>query len=250
MFYRSIFTVILTSIVIPFSLSIYSAFGQEKTDSIAVNENRSFLSVSLSLASTSSGPAADLEDAMVVSRFNQASPGFFGGPVAHPFSRTGLGEIGTPWMIALQYSIIPHLLLGVTLSNAPIGMTLGYRDPLLFLFINYSIFTIASTASLRLTDGLHLGVGPSVYIAESHQDNVGKIVDRKSTVKLGILLDIGLSIPARSRFFGVVSFQYRYVGKVDTGPFKATPDNSAAMMPASRVNFNHIFIAAGVGVRL
>jgi hypothetical protein len=248
MSHRNTHFVIFSSAIIGFGLPAYPAIGQESADSVDEIEPRWL--VKLSLATTSSGPAADIEKAMVASGFNQASPAFVGPPIAHPFSRTGFGQIGSPWMIALHYSIRPPFLLGVIMSNAPIGTTHGYRGPLLFLFINYSVFAISPTVSVQFADVLHLGIGPAIYIAKSSQTNTGIEAESKSATKIGALLDLGLSIPAHSLLFAIVSLQYRYVGKSDIGPYEARVGNAAATMPASSVSYDHTFIAVGVGITL
>lgn len=250
MSYRYAYLVILSSAIIAFGLPAYKAICQERADSLTETEHRWL--VTLSLATTSSGPAADIEKAMVASGFNQTSYGgfFSSGPIAHPFSRTGFGEIGSPWMIGLHYSIRPPLSLGVIVSNTPIGTTIGYHDPYLFLFVDYSVFTISSIVSIQFLDILHIGIGPAVYNTKSYQDNAGVAAESKSVAKIGALLDIELSIPAHSHLFGVVSIQYRYVGKVDIGPFESRLGDSAATIPATNGSYDHTFIAIGVGLRL
>lgn len=249
MSYRNPCLATLCSVIIALGCPVFPAIAQESADTL--NEIEHPWLVTLSFATTSSGLAADIEKAMVASGFNQTCPGsFLGGPVAHPFSRTGFGVIGSPWMIALRYSIRPAILLGVTVSNTPIGTTLGYRDPYLFLFINYSVFTISPTASVQFASVLHLGIGPAIYIAKFSQDNAETEAATQSAVKVGLLLDAGLSIHARSLFFAIVSLQYHYAGKVTIGSFESRLSNSARTMPASSVSYNHTFIAVGMGLRL
>ncbi len=249
MFFRQAYLVIPSRVLFAFVLTAYPALAQERADT--ANEIEHHWLLSLSLATTSSGPANDIEMGMVASGFNKTSPGgIWGGPLAHPFSRTGFGQIGAPWMITLRYSIDPLFSFGVTVSNAPIGTTLGYHDPYLYLFINYSVFTISPTASVQFGDILHLGIGPAIYIAKCSQDNAGTQSASQSATKAGYLLDAGLSIPACSSFFADVSFQYRYVGKVVIGPFESRLGSSAATMPASSVSYNHTSIAFGIGLWL
>lgn len=207
------------------------------------------LSLSLSLGTTSSGPAADIESAMTKAGFNQTSYGFWG-PSPSPFSRTGFGEIGYPWMFALRYSPSSLLLLGFIASNAPIGESLGLHESNLYLFIKYSVSTVASTASVSLADVLHVGLGPAIYVASSRQDEIGTDINITSATKIGALLDVGLSVPAHSRFFVVGSFQYRYVGRADVGPFKSTLGGYFATMPSASARFNHTFTSLGFGIRL
>ncbi|MBA7623185.1 MAG: hypothetical protein GH143_00025 [Calditrichaeota bacterium] len=55
------------------------------------------LSASFVFATTSSGPAKDLENAMTDAGYNESSYGFFSGEtISHPLSRTGFGTTGFP----------------------------------------------------------------------------------------------------------------------------------------------------------
>jgi opacity protein-like surface antigen len=200
--------------------------------------------VTLSLGTTSSGPANDIEEAMIASGFNHDW-----GWGESPSSVTGWG--GVAWMIALQYRTNPRLSLGVVVSNAPIGHTSGEHSPLNVLSVDYSVSTLSPTVSYRFSDYLHLGIGPAIYSAEaSSEDLVGTESGSQSATKFGILLDFGLSIPAHSRFFAIFSAQYRYVGNMTIGPFESTFLQDSATMPATSVSYNHYFVSVGLGIRL
>jgi hypothetical protein len=238
--------VLLWSAIIAFGFPAYSALGQESTESPAKPERRWL--VTLSVGTTSSGPAGDIESAMTASGFNKTLDFF--GKTEYPTSKTG--AIGIPWMVSLNYAVRTHavkpdVLLGVIVSDAPIGMTTGYREPLLFLEIDYSVFTISPTVSVRFADVVHLGIGPALYNAKCHQET-GTV--SQSATKVGVLLDFGLSFPAHSRFFAIVSVQYRYVGNMTIGPFEEEFLNTSAAMPATSVSYNHSFVSIGMGIRL
>ena len=56
--------------------------------------------------SNSGGPKNDIEQAMTYGGFNDISPGgWFSDPSTTPESRTGFGETGIPWILALNYQI-------------------------------------------------------------------------------------------------------------------------------------------------
>jgi len=246
MSHRTACLAILSIGIIAFGLAAYPALGQESTNSSTKPERRWVLT--LSLGTTSSGPATDIESAMVASGFNKTSTVL--GTTAHPFSRTGAGVTGEPWMISVQNKIKPPLLLGVIVSDAPIGETLGMHDPYLFLFIDYSVFTVSPTVSYQVADVLHLGIGPAIYTVKSHRNDAPGEADSQSATKFGVLLDVGLSIPAHSRFFAIASLQYRYVGNTTIGPYEVSGYQSSATMPATSVSYNHFFLSVGMGIRL
>lgn len=225
-------------------LTVYPAIAQEGADTVKQTERRWL--VTLSFGITSSGPAADIEKAMNASQFNQTLPaGLFGGPTAHPFSRIP----SISWVTALRYSMSPLIDLGLIISNAPMWETHGYSNPDFFLYINSSVFTIAPTASLKFIDILHFGIGPALFVTTVNQGGGLEDISQSAT-KVGFLLDAGLAVPARSSFFFNVSLQYRLVGKVTIGPYVSRLSNDGKTMPSSNVNYNHLFIAAGMGLRL
>jgi hypothetical protein len=96
---------------------------------------------------------------------------------------------------------------------------------------------------------VRIGIGPSVYFTkawESSDHPEGVDVEYKHT-KVGFLIDFGLRIPKKSRFFFELNAQYRYVGKAEIGPFNENPYRD--MLPETKVKYNHVFIGGGFGVR-
>lgn len=246
---RVTFLLVLCGVFVACGLSARRAFGQESVQAPTQPASRWF--VTASLGTTSSGPASDIEAAMVAAGFNRPSPGFAGPPVAHPFSRTGAGDSGASWMVDVHRDVGRNLLLGLMVSDAPIGVTYGHHDPDLFLNLTYSVFTIAPTVAFRISDSVHLGIGPAVYSAKVRQaPSGGGEAKSQSATKIGAILDFGLKIPAQSRVFAVVSLQYRYVGRTRIGPFESSLGQNSATLPATEVSFDHFFASAGVGVRL
>lgn len=245
---RVTFLVVLCGAFAACGLSARQACGQGSAQPLTPPASRWF--VTASLGATSSGPASDIEAAMVAAGFNRPAPGFGGSPIAHPFSRTGAGTTGYSWRVDVHRALGRNLLLGLMVSDAPMGVTYGHHDPNLFLNLRYSVFTVAPTVAFRISDSVHLGVGPAVYSAKVRQaPSGGGETKSQSATKIGANPDLGLKIPAHSRVFAIVSVQYRDVGRTRIGPFESSLGQNSATLPAAEVSFNHFFASAGVGVR-
>jgi len=207
--------------------------------------------VTLSLGTTSSGPAGDIEDAMRASGFDDTSPEISGTRgYAHPFSYTGFTHEGASWMIAAHYVVNPRNEVGLIVSDAPIGRTYGFHEPFNYIDIHYSARTVAPTLSVRLSDAFYVGVGPALYTTKASQGYYyAGAVRSYSATKVGALVEVGASVPVRLRFFVTASLQYRYVGNATIGPFESAVPDHPATLPATSVSFNHVFVSIGVGVR-
>lgn len=224
----------------------FSGEGDEKNGSVTTTAHPWYITASV--GATSSGPAGDIEKAMVASGFNETSRGFLAwGDVTYPFSGTDFGEIGTPWMIAIHYSINPPISLGFVLGNAPIATTRGHGNGR-YITIQYSVFTLSPIVALH-EDILRFGLGPAVFNTRCREEYAGQ---EYSATKIGALFDLGISIPLfSSPFYLDLGVQYRCLGETDIGPFKSTDlGTSNAELPACSVTYDHIFTAVGVGVRL
>lgn len=231
-----------------------SGLAQDKNEKEMPKVKR--LSLSCSFGSTSSGPASDIERVMTAAGFDDTTSGFglfSSDPIYHPFSSTGIGHAAPSWLIEIHYLIKNHFSIGAVLGNSPIGETIGYHDPLCFLFIKYSVKTYAPVFSF-LSNGFRLGIGPAWYIANATRIDAGGGTPSKSVNKLGLLFDLGLNIPEHSRFFFELKVQYRSVGKIEIGPYESkfeTPFlKESATFPASKVSYNHFFVGVGFGFRL
>ena len=65
---------------------------------------------------------------------------------------------------------------------------------------------------------------------------------------LGVVGELAVALPRRSRVFGELLAQYRRVGSVEAGPLN-TSANPVSTLPATEVNMNHGFVGLGVGAR-
>ncbi len=204
------------------------------------------LSVAITTGTTSSAGALELESAMREQGFADSSPAFLGhGPFPHPLSGTGSGQGGYSGALSIQYRIRKPWSIGGIVSNAPTGSTEGYHDPDQYIFIDHTITSFAATASASYR-GFRIGFGPALHIAKASANR-----QLEKHTKFGFVLDGGVQLPSRSRFFFAVDMQYRYVGRVTLGPFMPTNSalNPAQTLSAANVLFSHWFIGIGPGIR-
>ena len=94
----------------------------------------------------SGGPVADFEKGMVAAGLDQDSECwiFCTGTISHPSSHKG--PLGSS--IALSYAYRPTMSLRLFWSTLDLGETLGYREPLMHLFLRGEVQTASLVASL------------------------------------------------------------------------------------------------------
>jgi len=117
------------------------------------------------------------------------------------------------------------------------------------LEVSYSARYIATIFSYNLYDILRIGIGPSVNFTKAWESShiYERIDVEYYNTKVGFIIDFGFRIPRKKRFFGELNVQYRYVGKVEIGPFYVNPNRDP--LPPITVKYDHFSICPGFGVR-
>jgi opacity protein-like surface antigen len=113
----------------------------------------------------------------------------------------------------------------------------------------YSVFTVAPELSVHTGNYVRAGIGPAFYLTRSWTEQGGGVNDIQSTFKVGFLTYAGISFPPKTRLFINMDLQYRFVGAAKIGPFKITSFNNSATFNEAKVNYNHLFVSAGIGFR-
>jgi len=205
-------------------------------------------SVAMYLGWNIGGPSKQIEKAMVYYGFNYHSGGgWFGGSgTDHPYT-----NFKSSWMISAKYNLKSLFSIAIVGGRTNLGSTHGYKIGTWGHYINidYSLFNISPIFSVNSNDIVRIGVGPSVYFTKAWESsyNYGEDDVEYMHAKVGFLIDFGLRFPKKSLFFFELNGQYRYVGKSEIGPFNENPYRDA--LPKTEVNFNHLFISGGFGVR-
>lgn len=209
-------------------------------------------SLSVTMGKTSSGPAADIEKAMRISKFDETSPGgFFGGPTAHPFSHTGFGDAGFPWSISVRHKWNNFFDFGLLISNSPIGISSGYHsNPEAFLELNYTVTSFSPMVWFNRIKILKLGIGPCIFINKLEQEGAAENIKSEKKNKLGAVFQAELVFPESTRFFVKINGQFRYIGKSSFGPFTTGYGDAKTIFPKFEADFSHSFVGFGIGIRL
>jgi hypothetical protein len=68
---------------------------------------------------------------------------------------------------------------------------------------------------------------------------------------VGLVSEVAVDVPPRSRVFGELLFQYRRIGDVEAGPFTTSRGLSGhgSTLPVTTVSMNHWFLGFGMGMR-
>ncbi|UCF20402.1 MAG: hypothetical protein JSU87_03070 [Gemmatimonadota bacterium] len=197
-------------------------------------------SVGAYLGGSRGGANSDLEMALISSGWDEPRPDPVTGLVSeHPRSSHG----GASPMIALRYRFTLLLAGELLFSNVETGRTTGYQFPTT-LQLRHSVLSFAPLASVQLAI-LHLGAGPALHVVRAGYGSEGY---DESHLKLGVLGDLGIAFPQDYVVFLDVRAQYRVVGKAEIGPISGAGGGSGAF-PAAQIDFNHLYLSAGLAVR-
>ncbi len=240
---KLIFTILISS----FMIAALPAQESQSSDILKIKK----WSVAMYLGWQIGGPGKQIEDAMVTNGFDcyRRGSSWFGGSSGtdHPYTENFIPS----WMISVKYYLKSPFSIGIAGGNTNLGSTHGYKIETWgnSLYVDYTVFHISPVFSYNSYDIVRIGIGPAVYFTkawESSSHPEGIDVEYKHT-KVGFLIDFGFRIPKKSRFFFELNGQYRYVGKAEIGPFNENPYRDE--LPETTVNYNHVFIGGGFGVR-
>jgi hypothetical protein len=236
---KTIFSLVMVSL----ALSLLPVNIQANKTSY-LNPVKRRLIVSFYLAGISGGPMKAMERAMIHAGFDESNPL----DSEYPKSRGP----SSPSMISVGYLFKPSFGVGIILSRSDLGGVQGHRYPWMYVRTEYSVTTIAPIFFVKAA-GLKLGIGPAFHSVSSI---INENTLQKRQERFGFVADFGFVFPEKSLFFMEIKTQYRFVGKVEIGPYEDKsvlseyyPENISHSLPATTVNYSHWFIGAGIGFR-
>ena len=206
------------------------------------------LSLSVFGGLCSSGPAGDIESAMIQSGWNDTSPaGWFSGPTAHP--RTNKGGA---FSLQLAYKIKPRISVALAFSRSLFGSTTGYRKDIgQYMKLDFVSTMFASLLLFQPNKVLSFGGGPARFINKIEQNNGEQIIYREQKGRPGFAFQFSLRFPQRTRFFITLNGQYRLTPATTFGPFKTSyRKTNYEELRSFKANFSHGYLGAGLGLRL
>lgn len=243
------FAAILTLLLI---ITPALAAAQTSTPVPSPPEKKWSLVRGFSLGDNVSAPA--FENAMRAAGFDDTSPGFFSGGVAHPFS----GSVSSGSMTDVTYRHSRRLALGLRRTSADVGITSGYQADFKWLYLGSKVSTFAPIAYFRVNSALRVGAGPvaaatNVSTSPSPSSSSGE-QSFKSTVYGGLItasLETGIG-----RYFTLgFNISRLWIPDVAVGPFTSDSGDSlnerygTATLPAMRVNLSHQTFGLSLGIR-
>lgn len=219
-------------------------------DSNQSRPTRRWSVVASSVANWGGGLIADLETAMIAAGLDDDSACwlFCTGTIAHPKShRPSMGS-----KFAVSYNFTPAFGLRASWSVHSLGTTHGYRDPFTYMFVRGQVKAASLVAYVSPNGTLRLGAGPAVYLVRFiRYDSPSRGDTSSGGTNVGLVFDVGLTVPRNTRFFLDLGAQYRVVGTGQIGPFETTSlDGSTMTTLDGQASFNHGVLSVGVGMRM
>lgn len=214
-------------------------------DDLVKTEERKW-SISFIIGNSWLGPTRDIVEAMKKVEFDQKHRGWFSGDDSTKYPKSYEG--GFAWLVNVKYDLTGSHSIGIISGNSYLGEAQGHHEETGFLYTGFSVFFIAPVYSINLYDYFRIGIGPALYLTETHE-SIGREKKYFNNTKIGLLIDAGLRYPSKSLFFAELNFQYRIVGKVEVGPFKLGHGEDMAFLPKTEINYKHYLIGVGFGIR-
>ncbi len=243
-----ILSVLFLSMIVSFTSYV---FPQEDIILLEVEKSTKLRKWSISTVSglTRMGAYLAIEDAMEKSHFdidvNPLSLFRERDPIEYPQTSGRLSVmLGAKRRLSNKFSV--EIISGI--SHCVTTGNHGYAGK---LTIHNSVVSLAPIFSINFTsyDNSWFGIGPSFnYIKtwKSPENDPGEPEEQYSKVKAGIILDLGFRIPDQSPWFIQFDIQYRYMGRIEVGPFSS---GRLAAIPEFKANCSHIILGIGAGVR-
>jgi len=213
--------------------------------------------VSLVAGTTSSGPAGALEQAMIAAGFDEPDEtlGGYAAGRTYPYSATGWGQIGLPFVLELRYRPLPWAYAGLAGGLTPIGETVGYQEPIHFV-VEYRVAVVAAVAGIGVRLDLpgeprfRLGVGPARYrVARTPERGVVDLFTT-TTDTTGVLFEAGTEARIIGNAALALTVQYRRVGSLTVGPVTLPTLTGPIDFPAVEVGFSHWLTALGLSIEI
>ncbi len=213
--------------------------------------------VSLVAGTTSGGPAEALERAFVAAGFDEPDEtlGGYAAGRTYPYSATGWGQIGLPFVLELRYRPFPWAYAGLAGGLTPIGETVGYQEPVHFV-VEYRVAVVAALAGVGVRLDLpgeprfRLGVGPARYrVARTVERGVVDLFTT-TTDAAGALVEAGTEVTITGDAALALTVQYRHVGSFPIGPVSFPILTGSLDFPAVDVGFSHWLTALGVSLEI
>ena len=203
--------------------------------------------VSVELGYSFGSTASELEDLMRSAGLDDPDSCwlFCSGTITNPHSRGALTS-----GIAISYALRHRWALRLERVSADLGETMGYHDPLIYVFLNSTVTTVAPIAVYSASDRVRIGAGPAINSVQvTRTDAPGG--PGWHTTRLGFVVLGSIVSSETRRVFFEGTARYDFVGSPAAGPFvaQAIAGPGIAVMPRTPISFSYATFHLGLGVR-
>ena len=168
-------------------------------------------------------------------------------PIAKRGAGTGAASVErhfTPWLsVAAEGAIHTY--------GAAQGHSSSFHDH----FVDVQAASSSLSLLVRAGHIIHVAAGPSIDFVDvlTKRSSVGAteptLEDHVREQKFGWLVDVSARVPSASRAFVAVSWQYRWVGSVEIGPYDLVAYQDDAFLPRTTIDLDRSVLLFGFGAR-
>lgn len=181
---------------------------------------------------------------------------FDGSPIAEPITAQWGSREGT---LTLAYAVRPWLAARVQATHGDEihWGSMGYHGPFedfmagVFFSAEADMHPVGAALVAVSAGALRFGVGPSITRIQVQALSPAESFAPTTESRVGLVLELGASLPLGRRFLADLSWQRHWVGSEEIGPYPLhdLSGQLSTTYPATRVSFDHSSFKVGLGVR-
>lgn len=210
-------------------------------------------SISGAFAGSLVGPGNALGDLMTERGFDDTETFFCFLFCVGPQERPEVTEFGSTLVFSARYRFSRRWSAAAFYNGGGEEVTArGFRSPGYSVRLTTSASTFALAMGYRPLQGVDFGAGPAIYRVTLHRAPSGSSRTETAT-RIGLLADVGIELPAESRFFARIFTQYRWMPATEFGPLTV---NDGSFEGGPSVTFDsfdvpasHLVLGVGAGIR-
>ncbi|MDZ7263151.1 MAG: hypothetical protein ONB16_01110 [candidate division KSB1 bacterium] len=197
----------------------------------------------------------DIEKAMIRSGFDapviikEVTPEHYYSETNYPNHNTDPLKIGMPLSVQINYALTPNVFSSLLMLHSTLATVSGHHEnPEIFMSLKARSIALCPLVIFRPNSGAsELGFGPGLFYNQIEQRPRGQAISRRQKITMGLVGQVALRFPQRTRLFASIGLQYRWLPKFRIGPFKVTSGETIITLDPFTSDFSHAFINAGLG---
>lgn len=156
------------------------------------------------------------------------------------------------WAAHVHRLLGRHIGVGVTTGKSFIGGTTGrHRTSFTWLDVETQVAHLAPIVTFTPWAGMRVGGGPGLFTTTFNERSAGTLVETTTARRPGLLADLSLTFPRRTRIFIDLTGQMRWMTAPSFGPVSRDDAATGVTVTFQRtaVKMSHWMVGLGAGVR-